>query len=396
MRIRKPLLALAALVAVAPLSQVCAAGVDAASLPRDLRISLAWQIALERAGFSPGLVDGKPGAKTTLATTEFQRSRGLPVTGKLDTTTAAALLNPPVSLLTTRTLTEADAKLVTPNPTDWNRKAKMPFLGYPSLAEVVCERHHTTRAFLAQLNPDLDLTRLKPGDVLTVPAVVEPEGLPRAARLEINLLEKAIRVFDRSDRLVALFHCSIAADVSKRPTGTGRVVVVTPNPAYTFDPKMWPEVNNVKRKLLIPPGPRNPVGLCWVGLNLPGYGIHGTPNPEMIGKTGSHGCFRLTNWDAVRLGRLTAPGTPVAFLSSTVAETPTRRPAAAPPSPPTLPSPEPRTALADADAGNVAVPTAAQPLKEVPWEQLLMGAMAATTQPSAPPPAVVDDSLRGR
>jgi lipoprotein-anchoring transpeptidase ErfK/SrfK len=88
------------------------------------------------------------------------------------------------------------------------------------------------------------------------------------------------------------------------------------HPDYLFDPKKWPEVRDVKKKLLLPPGPRSPVGLCWIGLSIDGYGIHGTPEPEFVGKTGSHGCFRLTNWDVVRLGRAVRPGTPVRLIES--------------------------------------------------------------------------------
>lgn len=331
---------------------------------------LAWQIALERAGFSPGLVDGKIGAKTALATREFQKSRGLPVTGRLDEATVAAL-NPPTVLTGTYVISDADQQAVTGTPKDWNEKAAMRYLGYASLVEVVGERFHTSRKCLEALNPGVSFDRIKVGDQLTVPAVEEPGELGRVARLEINLDEKAIRAFDKGEHEIALFHCSIAKDVEKRPTGNARVVVVTPNPAYTFDPKMWPDVTNVSRKLLIPPGPRNPVGMCWVGLSLPGYGIHGTPNPEMIGKTGSHGCFRLTNWDAVRLGRITVAGVPVKFINpGAVAEA--------------------GTAPADGSAVATAAPTQQVPqgqpaLKNVPWDQLLMGAMAtssATTQPS--------------
>jgi lipoprotein-anchoring transpeptidase ErfK/SrfK len=93
-------------------------------------------------------------------------------------------------------------------------------------------------------------------------------------------------------------------------------VVISHNPTYMFDPAKWPEVKNVRRKLLIPPGPRNPVGLCWIGLSIPSYGIHGTPQPEMIGKTGSHGCIRLTNWDAIRLSKMVEVGAPVKFVSA--------------------------------------------------------------------------------
>jgi hypothetical protein len=131
--------------------------------------------------------------------------------------------------------------------------------------------------------------------------------------MEIDLSEKIVRVLDRERKLIGLFHCSIAKDREKLPSGSASVVVITENPKYTFDPKMWPEVKGVDRKLLIPPGPRNPVGRCWIGLSLPGYGIHGSPNPEMIGKTGSHGCFRLTNWDALRLAGMIRVGTRVRF-----------------------------------------------------------------------------------
>jgi lipoprotein-anchoring transpeptidase ErfK/SrfK len=116
-------------------------------------------------------------------------------------------------------------------------------------------------------------------------------------------------------KAVALFHCSIAKSKDKLPSGESKVAVVSKNPDYTFDPKMWPEVKNVDRKLTIPPGPRNPVGLCWIGLGVPGVGIHGSPAPEMIGKTGSHGCFRLTNWDALRLSSMVRIGTSVRFIS---------------------------------------------------------------------------------
>lgn len=339
---------------------------------------LAWQIALDRVGFSPGLVDGKPGAKTVLATKEFQKARGLPPTGKPDEATVAAL-NLPAALTTTYAVTDADQQAVTGTPKDWNEKAAMRYLGYASLVEVVGERFHTSRKCLESLNPAVNFDRLKVGDQLTVPAVEEPSDLGRVARLEINLGEKAIRAFDRQDHEVALFHCSIAKDVEKRPTGSARVVVVTPNPAYTFDPKMWPDVTNVTHKLLIPPGPRNPVGMCWVGLSLPGYGIHGTPNPEMIGKTGSHGCFRLTNWDAVRLGRITVAGVPVKFINPDAGVADGSA---------TTPTP---TAVANAAAPQ---PPQQQPaLKNVPWDQLLMGAMAtssSTTQPSDR--VIVEDS----
>jgi hypothetical protein len=272
-------------------------------------LTLQLQIALEREGFSPGILDAKPGPKCTLAKAEFVKRFDLSETSLL-----LALQIGQRDPLQTYTISAQDiSQVVGTIPTDWNLKSKMPFLGYPSVADAVAERFHCTRALLERLNPAASMPILREGDTLTVPAIEKPKPL-RAARLQIHLGQKVIRAFDRDGKTIALFHCSIAKDEAKRPSGTATVVSITTNPAYRFDPAMWPEVTNVNQKLLIPPGPRNPVGLCWIALSLPGYGIHGTPTPEMIGKTGSHGCFRLTNWDATRLGGMVEAGMVVEFL----------------------------------------------------------------------------------
>jgi len=285
------------------------------SAGHSLRANLAWQIALERVGFSPGVLDGTIGRKTESATREFQRVRGLPVTGRLDAGTAAALAVNPDSCTTTYTVLIPDVADVAPLPTDWIEKSRRTRLAFESLEALIAEKFHCTRGLLHRLNPGADFARLAAGDVVVVPAVGDTFTAPAADQLEINLAEKIVRVLNRERKLVALFHCSIAKDKEKRPSGEARVVSITQEPSYSFDPKMWPEVKNVDRKLMIPPGPRNPVGRCWIGLNLPGYGIHGSPAPEMIGKTGSHGCFRLTNWDALRLAKMIRPGAKVKFLS---------------------------------------------------------------------------------
>jgi peptidoglycan hydrolase-like protein with peptidoglycan-binding domain len=276
--------------------------------------TLQWQIALEREGFSPGLIDGKPGAKTSLATMEYQRRASLAATGVLDEPTIQALgvgEREPVQLYTVR---GEDAEQVSGTiPQDWNAKAKMPYLGYASVAEAVMERFHCSRGLLERLNPTMTLQLLKAGDVVSVPAIEKPK-LVRGTKVQIHLGQKVIRVLDRDSKFLALFHCSIAKDEAKRPTGKATIGAVALNPIYTFDPAMWPEVKNVNQKLSIAPGPRNPVGVAWISLSLPGYGIHGTPTPEMIGKTGSHGCFRLTNWDAQRLATMVSEGMAVEFL----------------------------------------------------------------------------------
>lgn len=276
---------------------------------------LAWQVALDRVGFSPGVIDGNPGRKTEVATREFQRVRGLPQTGTLTAATADALGVDPSSATTSYAPTETDLALVVPTPADWLARSRQKWLGYESIDAVIAEKFHCTRGLLGRLNPGKNLLSLQANETIVVPNVAEVSSLPRAEAIEIDLPAKIIRVLDAEQRLVGLFHCSIAAKKARRPSGTAHVEVVVTEPTYLFDPKMWPEVKGIDRKLLIPAGPRNPVGRCWIGLSLPGYGIHGTPQPEMIGKTGSHGCFRLTNWDAMRLGKMIRPGAKVRFLS---------------------------------------------------------------------------------
>jgi lipoprotein-anchoring transpeptidase ErfK/SrfK len=291
-----------------------AASARAGDGPGSLPARLAWQIALERVGFSPGVVDGSIGRKTELATREFQRVRGLSITGKLDAATAAALGVDTGGAVTNYTVQADDHTHIGPLPKNWLEKSRLSRLGYENLAALIAEKFHCSTGLLARLNPGRDLGRLQTGDSVIVPAVGESSTGVRGDQVEIDLSEKVVRVLDRERKLVGLFHCSIAKDRERLPSGETSVEVITENPTYTFDPKMWPEVKGVDRKLLIPPGPRNPVGRCWIGLSLPGYGIHGSPNPEMIGKTGSHGCFRLTNWDALRLGGMIRVGTRVRFL----------------------------------------------------------------------------------
>jgi lipoprotein-anchoring transpeptidase ErfK/SrfK len=299
-----------ALAVMSGVATVAHAQTDAA-----IKSNLAWQIALEKAGFSPGVIDGKPGSKTALATREFQRSRGLAVTGQADAATTAALQIDPSKALTTYTIRAQDSNDVGPTPKDWNEKARLPRLAYESLAALVGEKFHCSQNCLASLNPGRPLAALKVGDTLNVPSPAADAASPRGTRIEISFAEKALRVLDDANHVVALFHCSIAADKDNLPTVRSTTIVsITHNPTYRFDPEMWPEVRNVHSVLEIPKGPRNPVGLCWMGLALKGYGMHGTPAPDMIGKTGSHGCFRLTNWDAVRLSGMVHEGMSVAFV----------------------------------------------------------------------------------
>ncbi len=309
-RTRAAVLAGAIGLAAAPLAAAKPTGESAS-----LRATVALQIALDRSGFSPGLIDGIFGGKTTASLREFQRSRGMPATGILDAATRAALRVDEEDAFIRYTITAADRAAVGPLPKGWIEKSQLDRLPYPSLLEALCEKFHCSQGLLAKLNPARNLAALAVGDTLIVPNADEDPPITRAARLEVDLANKVIRAYSARGDVVALFYCSLAARKEKLPSGQAEVVAVAVNPTYTFDPQMWPEVKGVDTKLTIPPGPRNPVGVRWIGLSLPGVGMHGTPNPELIGKTGSHGCIRLTNWDAIRLSRMVSTGTPVKFVN---------------------------------------------------------------------------------
>jgi lipoprotein-anchoring transpeptidase ErfK/SrfK len=280
---------------------------------------LEIQIALEERHFSPGLLDGVEGPKTRLAIRALEAAVGEKPTGLL--ASARRILGRRAEPCTAPyRITAADAAEVDPCPTDWNERSRREQLLYPTLSNLIAEKFHTSERCLAWLNPEVDLAALAPGREVVVP---KPGERPKAGvkRVEIDLSRKTVLLLGSEDRLVGLVHCSIARDTDAVTRGVHSVKTVVENPGYTFDPKKWPEVTNVERKLSIPPGPRSPVGLRWIGLDAPGVGIHGTPEPENIGKTGSHGCFRLTNWDAVHVAASVEVGTRVRVVdSSPVAE----------------------------------------------------------------------------
>ncbi len=199
-----------------------------------------------------------------------------------------------------------------PKPPTWRDKAKAARLGYNDIWELLAEKFHCTRGYLKALNPDVHTPVA--GTQIIGPKVFPAAPLPHAASLRIYLGETSLEALDARGHVIAFFPCSIAKDKNKRPHGELTVKVVDDHPDYTFDPALFAaaaKAEGITHKLTIPPGPRNPVGTTWVGLSLPGYGIHGTPDPEAISRTQSHGCFRLANWNAEKVLKMVSVGTPV-------------------------------------------------------------------------------------
>jgi len=287
-------------------------------LPPTLREAVAWQAALDRVGFSPGIIDGLIGPKTRTSLAAFQSAAGIVANGRFDREARTALGIDSVPATYVYTLTSEDAASLGDCPTGWIEKSRASWLGFDSLTAVAANRGHCSRKLLAMLNPGKTLDALIVGDRIILPNVVRANPDQHASEIEIDFGTRTLHLLDRDGRRIGLLYCSIARERWQRPSGPCRVDNITHDPKYLFKPESWPEVRGVHRRLVIPPGPRNPVGLCWIGLSIKGYGIHGTPRPELIGKTGSHGCFRLANWDILRLANRVKPGTPVYFIDSSV------------------------------------------------------------------------------
>jgi lipoprotein-anchoring transpeptidase ErfK/SrfK len=284
-----------------------------ADFPRPVRDVFEAQVALARRAISPGSLDAAIGSQTRAAIAAFQRSQKLFETATLDTNTHPVLtLDTP--LLTSYIVTSNELTRLQPLGKTWLAKSEQTVLDYETILELVAETAHSYPILIQKLNPEVNWSNVVAGTVLKIPDVNYPELADKAAFVVIHLSEKFLEAFGTETNLLLHCPCSIAAKVEKRPVGELHVIVIAPHPNYTVDPELFPEsaeLQAIGHKLILPPGPNNPVGVAWIGLDKPGYGMHGTPVPEQVGRTESHGCFRLANWDAEYLVKLVWIGMPV-------------------------------------------------------------------------------------
>jgi lipoprotein-anchoring transpeptidase ErfK/SrfK len=297
---------------------------------------LQTQVILEHLGFAPGVLDGKSGLSLTAALKGFQESRGLPKTGKIDPATLAQL-NLYQGWRAVRSLhLSADSlagPFVNPLPKKPEDQAKLPALSYSSPMEKLAEMFHTTPAVLIALNSPT--TPLKPGTPVVFPNALPTSRdyaakLPAAWRQTLNGLnvdanqpqgtkvvvdksDGVLRVLDADDHLVAQFSATMGSEHDPLPIGRWKIQGFTYNPPFHYNPKLFWDAKEGAKAATLPPGPNGPVGVIWIDLSKPHYGIHGTPEPTTIGRAESHGCIRLTNWDAARLSLMIKPGTPAVF-----------------------------------------------------------------------------------
>jgi lipoprotein-anchoring transpeptidase ErfK/SrfK len=280
---------------------------------------LAAQVMLDRAGFSPGEIDGRAGANLQRALAAFQSSRDLPVSGRMDEPTAKRLMHEmgEEPFVITYTLTEADvAGPFQPTiPKDLVEQSKLPTLSYRTPLEAIAEKFHVSPALLQSLNESATFERA--GDQIIVPNIADtalsaPAATSRATII-VTKRTSALTVEDENGRV--LFHAPVTTG-SKHdplPIGKWKVTGVEQLPAFNYNPDLFWDANPSHSKARIPPGPNNPAGVAWIDLSKEHYGIHGTPEPSRIGHVQSHGCVRLTNWDVQRVAQWTRAGTRVVF-----------------------------------------------------------------------------------
>ncbi|WP_225972672.1 L,D-transpeptidase family protein [Paracoccus jeotgali] len=271
------------------------------------------QIMLDRSGISPGVIDGIAGGMSRSAIAAFERRSGLPADGEMDMQVWQALQAHAGRAMTVEyTVTAEDAaNLTTHIPSDYVEKANMTTLGYTSIAEKLGERFHMDERFLAALNPGVELAE---GVTITVIAPAKPLT-GRVTRILVEKATNRVAGFDASGHMVVNYPATIGSAQTPSPSGTHKVRTVAMNPEYTYNPSINFTQGENKSVLTLPPGPNGPVGTVWIALSKPTYGLHGTPTPSRLFVSESHGCVRLTNWDAEELAHMVQPGeTSVEFL----------------------------------------------------------------------------------
>jgi lipoprotein-anchoring transpeptidase ErfK/SrfK len=302
--------------APSPLAQaVNAAAFDpAATTPEAKKAYLTRaQVLLDRAHFSPGVIDGQEGANLTLAISAFQEAHRLTVDGKLSPATWDALVADSAPAVTDYLITPEDAAgpFVASIPTDdYEAMAKLPALSYTSPLEALAEKFHMDEPLLQALNPGVDFG--KAGTTIIV-AALGGEGLDgKVTRIEIDNAKGVLKAYADGDKLLAVYPATVGSTERPAPVGEWAVNTVAPRPTYTYDPSRL-TFGKPKAKLTVKAGPNNPVGSTWIDLTKDTYGIHGTPDPKLVNKRASHGCVRLTNWDAAELGAAVVKGAKVVF-----------------------------------------------------------------------------------
>lgn len=273
------------------------------------------QVLLDRAHFSPGEIDGKFGENAKKALRAYAEAQQFGSEDKLTADVWQKLTadNRPVLATYQITAKDVDGPFLKRLPRKMEDMKHLDRLNYTSPREELAEKFHMSQQLLAELNPG-EKFRKAGATIVVVDAESGARGPPRADRVEVDKVRQTVKVFDASNQLVDFYPATVGSTEKPSPSGTLRVTRIQQNPIYHYNPKYHFKGVHAKEPFIIRPGPNNPVGIVWISLSAEGYGIHGTPDPGKVSKAASHGCVRLTNWDAEQLAAEVKKGTPVAFV----------------------------------------------------------------------------------
>ncbi|WGD48752.1 L,D-transpeptidase family protein [Bradyrhizobium sp. CB1650] len=316
------LLAFALMAAPASAAEMNAAAIESSqpskktlSNEKPTAAGVRLQVLLDRARFSPGEIDGKFGENAKKALRAYAEAQQLPSSDALteDVWKALAVDDRPVTASYTITGQDVAGPFLHKLPSKMEDMKNIPKLGFTSPREALAEKFHMSEQLLAALNPGRHFDRA--GDGIVVVDTAGGGGAPaKADRVEIDKSRQTVKLFDKSNALIGFYPATVGSEEKPSPSGTLKVTEISRNPHYRYNPAYHFKDVRSRRPFTIKPGPNNPVGTVWINLSAEGYGIHGTPSPGKISKAESHGCVRLTNWDAERVAGSVAKGTPVAFV----------------------------------------------------------------------------------